>query len=107
MFKVTIAETGTLVLRVCDLAFDMQPKIRVLGADGVTVIGEFDFVPQADEYFFTVLNVAAGDILYAEVSHSNASATTGSYDISIGKSLESGGEPHSYGIYLPLVFKSY
>jgi hypothetical protein len=101
MFKVTATQPGTLVVRLSNLALGMQPKIRWLKADGTTVIGTFDYQPEADTYFFTRMSAKAGEPFYVKVAHNNSSATTGLYAISAGKPLTD----EYFKTFLPLVRK--
>lgn len=87
MFEVTPSTKEKLVLRISGLAFDMQPRIRVLGSEGINVIKEEGFVPEGNQYFFTNLRGKNNKTLYIAVSHLDSSVATGVYDISIGPAL--------------------
>ncbi len=108
MFKVSPLQSGKMVLRVSGLALGMQPKIRLLKADGTSVIGQYTFTPEPSKYFFTVVEGTANTPFYVEIAHQNSNAVGGLYNISIGASLESGGEPKlasNTNVYLPLIVK--
>jgi|GEM_PF-6408897 len=84
----------------------MQPKIRLLKADGTSVIGQYTFTPEPSKYFFTVVEGTANTPFYVEIAHQNSNAVGGLYNISIGASLESGGEPKlAVNVYLPIIIK--
>ncbi len=105
MFKVTPTTSGQLVLRVSGLALGMDPKIRLFKADGTP----FNFTAAGTVYFFTTLDVTANQSFYVEISHQDSNATTGLYNVSIGQSLQSSGEPElsssSGNVYLPIIVK--
>jgi hypothetical protein len=105
VFMTTITQTGTLILRLTNLALDMQPKIRIVASDGTTVREEFTPAFSTDQYFFTEVDGNANETLYVEVEHQDPDATTGIYEISMGPSLETGGEPGAFTVYLPLVLR--
>ena len=104
MFKVIPTETGRVIVRVSDLAFDMKPNIQILGADGQTVVDEFNFTSQNNGYFFTSVNAQANQAFYIAISHSDQDADTGLYDVSVGSPLTGSPESGS-SIYLPMVLK--
>ncbi len=87
MFEVTSLAKGKMTLRVSNMAFDMQPKIRILRADGTTIIDEFDIPLEENQYFFTTLKAKAGETFYVAISHLDSRATMGLYDVSIGLAL--------------------
>ena len=87
MFEITSLVKGKLTLRVSNMAFDMQPTIRVLRADGATVVKEFDMSLEENQYFFTAFKAKDGETFYVAISHLDPSATTGLYDVSIGLAL--------------------
>ncbi len=87
MFAVTPLSGGKLVLRLSGFAFDMQPQVRVLRADGVSVIKTFEFTPTDSQYFFTSLRGKANETFYVAVQHLDAAALGGLYNVSIGPAL--------------------
>jgi hypothetical protein len=106
VLQVTAEVTGTLVLRVNRLALGMQPHIRVLGADGVTVLRSTDYPSQGNLYFFTVFEALAGETYYIEVTHQNSSAVGGLYAVSAGDPLDNFWEQVTCKIYLPGIHKN-
>jgi len=87
VFEVVPTANGKLVLRLSGFAFDMQPRVQVLRADGATVIKTFEFTPEDDEYFFASLRGKANEAFYVTVQHLDLNAVGGLYDISIGPPL--------------------
>ena len=101
VFKVMPLETGRLTVRVSNLALGMQPRIRILAANGVTVLGDFSVSPTATAYFFTWLDATARQPFYIELSHSDNNAATGYYDVSVGPPLSN----EQNDLYLPIVIR--
>ena len=87
VFRVTAATAGTLGVRVTNLALGMTPRLRLLDADGLTVIQEVTAIAPGHNYYFASLPVQAGDIFYVEISHQNGDATAGLYSVSVGAVL--------------------
>jgi len=81
----------TLVVRVTDHALGMESRLRIFSSDGVIVIAEKTLAPASlgIEYVLVKIDVNEGDRLYAEVSHVNTTANTGTYNISAGTLLAS------------------
>ncbi len=103
MFKVDTA--GSHILRVTNLALDMQPRIRLLDANGNETA---QFTPSVSDsnYFYTPLTVVAGQPVYISISHASSTAVDGMYNISIGSALAAeDAESDTNAIYLPLVIK--
>lgn len=88
MFEVIPQATERLVLRVDNLAFGMQPGIRLIARDGTTVFDKFEFTPRAGEYFFTELEARANDAFYVGIYHLDETASDGVYDVSVGRALK-------------------
>jgi hypothetical protein len=88
VFKVVPQTSSALIIRVSNLAFGMQPSIRLFASDGETLLNEFRFEPQDDGYFFTRLKTNEGEAVYVEVSHLDETASEGVYDIGAGSALE-------------------
>ncbi|MFK7804813.1 MAG: Ig-like domain-containing protein [Anaerolineae bacterium] len=84
MFQVTAAEDGEFVIRVTNLAAGMQANIKLLAADGQTVLSNDQFSQSASEYYFKLLTASAGDRFYVEISHTDLTAAAGTYRISAG-----------------------
>lgn len=103
MFEVIPSANGRFVLRLSNFAFDMQPNIQVLDADGVTLVEEYEFVPEDDQYFFTPLRGRAGDAIYLAVTHLDANAEGGLYDVSIGAALPNDTESPPFNLLLVLI----
>ncbi|RRR73443.1 MAG: hypothetical protein EI684_08725 [Candidatus Viridilinea halotolerans] len=100
LFRITATEAGRLVVRISDLAFGMQPRVRILAADGTTERANVTWSGTGP--LVAEVLVQAGDLIYAEVSHVDANAVGGIYNISVGSPLE-GESSRDYGVYLPLV----
>jgi len=103
MFVVTPTTNGKLVLRLSRFAFDMQPRIQVLGTDGARILKTFEFAPTENEYFFTPLRVRANETFYVAVEHLDPSAVGGMYDISIGPALPNVIESPPFNFLLLLI----
>lgn len=102
VFQVIPPQSGTMVVRLSQLAPGMNPTIRILAANGVTLISEYQFHPQGSQYFYAFLDVLAGESLYVEVSDSNP--TLGYYAISAGRALSGVTETQKH-IYMPLIVR--
>ena len=92
MFSLDIPSgMDTLVVRVTDHALGMESRLRIFNSDGVTVIAEKTIAPASlgIDYVLVKIDVNEGDRLYAEVSHVNTTANTGTYNISAGTLLAS------------------
>lgn len=99
-FRLTAERNGTFVVRVSDLALDMYPRLRLLAADGQTERSSHTWTGSG--YLWTSFTLAAGETLYAEVSHYDANAVGGLYKISVGPPLV-GEAIRGSSVYLPLV----
>ena len=96
--------SGEVVLRVTDLALDMQPHIRVYQGDPGALIGEYRFAPVGDEYFFKKLAVEAGQQYTVEVAHLDPTAASGVFSVSVGPALLNTVETlASWRLFLPHV----
>ena len=80
----------------------MKSKIRILRFDG-SVLAEYDFAPQGDNYFYKPLTVPNSESFYVEISHRDGGASSGAYEISFGASLPGENEP--INIFLPVVLR--
>ncbi|MCW5852798.1 MAG: VCBS repeat-containing protein [Anaerolineae bacterium] len=94
--------SDTLVLRVTDLALGMQPKVRVYRGDPAVLIGEYTFTPWGNDYFFTKLEVEAGERYLVEVEHQDPSASEGLFNVSVGPALANTLET-AWRLFLPLI----
>jgi hypothetical protein len=102
VFAVTAAESGVLVVRVSNLAFAMEPRLRLLAADGTTERASVTW--SGSGYLWVSVPVQAGETLYAEVTHLDTTADMGIYEISAGSPLD--GESSltaAERVYLPLI----
>lgn len=103
VFRVTPVVSGTLVVRVTGYALGFKPHIRLLAADGVTVLKSVDFNPHGDDYFFVRLEAVAGEPIYVEVRDQSGSASGGIYRVSAGDPLADFKEHVTSVIYLPML----
>ena len=86
-FAVTPAEYGRLAVRVTNIGLGLSPRLRVLAADGTTVLADVTTPPVADLYLFAVIDGDPELPVYIEVSDTNATAAGGVYDVSAGTPL--------------------
>ncbi len=98
VFIGTLVGSGKFVLRLANFASGMQPHIRFLDADGVTLLGDFTFVPEPGYYYIFYVTGNAGASIYIDISQKDPLANTGSYQISFGRPLQ--GELYYYA-FLP------
>ena len=98
---------GDLVIRVTNLAQGMQANIRILAADGKTILADGNFSEDDSDYFLALLSASAGNRYYIEISHVDGTATTGTYAVSAGPPrVSEQPDPPGSGrstIYLPFV----
>ncbi|MFV9506446.1 MAG: carboxypeptidase-like regulatory domain-containing protein, partial [Oscillochloridaceae bacterium umkhey_bin13] len=100
LFTLTPTTSGRLVVRLSNLAFNLQPRLRILAADGRTELATRS--GSGTEPLWVEVRVQAGQRLYAEVSDQRSGAFGGFYQISAGASLVS--EPSATrDVYLPLI----
>ncbi len=85
-FSIYANKDGTLTFRVSDLALGMNPKIKILGSDGTTVLKEADLSQNSSQngYLLVNVDVKSGDEVYALVSSDKVGGT---YRISAGATL--------------------
>jgi hypothetical protein len=102
-FTFSADQTSQLILRITDLAFGMNPHVRIYKGDPSILIGDHRFIAQGDGYFFTKLTAQAGDQFLVEVEHVDPAAADGLYNISVGPALPNTIETRSSIIYLPLI----
>jgi hypothetical protein len=84
--------TQDLVVRVTDLAVNMDPVLTLYAADGITQIATGDTATAVSDSGYVFLTIATADIdptgtAYAEVKHASASASEGNYIISAGAAI--------------------
>lgn len=87
VFTLTASSDGQIVVRISGLALGMEPVLRLLAADGTTMLEEVTFAPDKQDYMYTLQAVKAGEVRYAEVSHLDGTATSGHYTVSAGPAL--------------------
>jgi tripartite motif-containing protein 71 len=99
LFRITVAQDMTIVVRVTDLAAGMQPRLRLLAGDGTTPISALSL---AKNYPALVYTARAGSVIYAEVSHVDPAASGGVYRISAGSAIASDGLNQ---VYIPVAIR--
>lgn len=93
-FRVTIPTTftGNLTVRVANLLDGMQPRLRVFGADGTSLITETLLTAgNTSGYILATVPATPGSSIVAAVDHINTAAARGNYTIAAGESLPSEG----------------
>ncbi|MBI3958359.1 MAG: VWA domain-containing protein [Chloroflexi bacterium] len=85
----TTPVTETVVLRLGNFAFGMDAVVKITsgGATQTHNVGALAY----DAYWTTPLELTGGELAYVQVSHGDAQASSGSYEISVGEPLF--GEP--------------
>ncbi|MFQ3630710.1 carboxypeptidase regulatory-like domain-containing protein, partial [Roseiflexus sp.] len=101
LFQITAPNDMLLVVRVTNLAMGMEPKLRLLAADGQTELASVTGNTVTRQYPFITYRLTSGSTLYAEVSHQNPSASQAVYQISAGAPVIS----DQWQLYLPLVIQ--
>lgn len=86
LFQITPTTPQSLYLRLSNLAMGMAASIEVYAADGTTLLDNFTYTPNGD-YFFEPLTVTVDEPIYIAISHSSATASDGTYTISVGSAL--------------------
>ena len=100
VFRLATLDSGVTYVRVSNLALGMNPRLRVFGPDGKTVLFTAGLDDSVSEYpFIPLLGVAPGTTVYVEVSHASATASDGLYEISAGAQLTS--DTSRFRIFLP------
>jgi hypothetical protein len=90
-FKVISPSSGATVLRVTNLSFGMNPRMRILKSDGTTVMFDFTLAEKhsCNGYLFVALGVLPpGSTIYAQVMDTNPGASGGVYDFSVGAPVD-------------------
>lgn len=93
-FRVTLPTTftGNLTVRVGNLLDGMQPRLRLFGADGTSLITETAFTADnINGYILATIPATPGSSVVAAVDHVNPAAARGNYTIAAGESLPSEG----------------
>ncbi len=99
LFRITVLQDTTLVVRVTDLAVGMQPRLRLLAGDGTTPVPALSLTKN---YPALVYTARAGSVIYAEVSHVDPAASGGVYRISAGSPIVSDGLNQ---VHIPIVIR--
>jgi hypothetical protein len=81
LFHVIAPEDGTLRIQINSLLNGMEPQVRLLASDGLTVV---ETATAQDETLELSQSVRAGDTFYIEVAHQDRTATQGNYVINAG-----------------------
>jgi hypothetical protein len=92
VFEVTVPQTitGDVVVRIDNMAFDMDPYIYAFAADGSWEVEDsLDTEPAAGDYLLVNVPASVGETFYVEVYHLVEEAETGLYRISAGTRLDS------------------
>jgi len=92
VFAITASESGEIIIRVSNLALGMDPRLRVLAADGTTVLADGDLSTSATPRGYLALpaQLHMGQTIYAQVSHRGV-GQGGRYYISAGPRINSDG----------------
>lgn len=102
VFQFTTLKNGITYVRVTDLALGMNPHLRILGSDGITVLFETNFDPVYSKYTFIPLTgISPETLLYAEVTHASGGSSGGLYEIGVGPRLAS--DTHQNFLYVPFI----
>jgi len=99
LFRITVLQDATLVVRVTGLAAGMQPRLRLLAGDGVTPLSA---ITLSANYPALVYTARAGTTIYAEISHTDLTASGGVYQISAGSPIVSDGLSQ---VYVPTIIR--
>lgn len=82
--------SGATFVRVTNLALGARPRLRVLAADGVSMVAQAALAQSAGEYVALALgDVAPGARLYAAVSDASPGASGGLHEFSVGRRIAS------------------
>jgi hypothetical protein len=100
-FVLTAPQTGNFVFRVSGLTFNMRPHVHISASDG-SLLYNHDVNIGSDSYFYHFLELKAGQVVYAQISHQNTNATEGGYYVSFGAPVAN---ERLYSIYLPVVMR--
>jgi hypothetical protein len=105
LFRVTASSTDTLVFRVHSLAMEMLPQFRLLAEDGVTELERAEFMPADDKpYLWVSHDLQPDTTVYIEISHRDADAETGLYEVSAGLPLSGEvSDVKTETVFLPLI----
>ena len=87
------------MVRVTGLAAGMQPRLRLLAGDGVTPLSA---ITLSANYPALVYTARAGTTIYAEISHTDLTASGGVYQISAGSPIVSDGLSQ---VYVPTIIR--
>jgi calcium-activated chloride channel regulator 4 len=107
VFSLSGMGSDSVHVRVSDLALGMQPRLRLLAADKVTVLYDVDLTTNAAGNGYLLLPVSASSqpTIYAEVSDRQG-GTGGVYHVSAGRAVS--GEPSTGAgrVFLPVIARS-
>jgi len=91
MFAVQVPaeHQGELLVRVSGFALGMEPRLRLFGSDGLTLLTEGTLTTNSSErgYLFLKILAQPNTTLFAEVTHLDIQAGTGIYQVSAGSAL--------------------
>jgi hypothetical protein len=97
IFKVMPDRTGNLAVRLGNLALGTQPLIRLLSADGNTVLGQYTIQADSSDYFHILIRVQQSQPFYIEISDQDTNASGGLYSVSAGAPFPN----ENFPIFLP------
>ena len=100
-FTFTADRTGDFVVRITDLALDMQPQISVQRSDGSQVF-QGAWNPTQSIYLFARFAATAGERFTLRVTDARPTVQGGHYRISAGAPI-AGESAGSQQVYLPLI----
>ncbi len=103
VFRFEALHSGELVIRVANLALGMDPRLILFAADGSNLLADIDLTTNAAArgYLYLPVDVAQGDIIFAEVSNLSGEGQ-GFYEISVGSRIVSDEDP-PLQVFLPLI----
>jgi calcium-activated chloride channel regulator 3/4 len=108
MFSFAASEDGTLVVRIANFGFGMNPRLRLIAANGTDILEDVNLSTNATDRGYLALSIqtSAYDSFFAEVSDLDGKEG-GIYSISVGSSISSD-DVQDVGpkqIFLPLVLQ--
>jgi len=83
-------DADAAALRISGLALDMDPLVRLLASDESTVLAQGTLATHSANRGYLLLEVEdrAGQRVFAEVAHRDASSGTGTYEVSAGRLMD-------------------
>jgi hypothetical protein len=104
VFKVDLFSDQDIVVRISDLAFGMDPLLRIIGEDGISILEEASLQSSSSEegyLLFPLSGLADQDRVFIEVSHKGVDEG-GLFTISAGGKIPSEeSQPSTGGIVPP------